>query len=188
MRSINFFKPKMESTEPVVEKRIWFERLRLWIAGIGSYYIFTYLYDYVVVSFLLIYLGFIQGVIVVMVLSILIDLGTLRFYDWLKKDWLALETLKDLQHKKNFIGKLLNFVHDKGAFITIVVLSLTSNAFIVTAYMRKGSFQYNGLTKRDWGVFLSSSLLTNLYWVFLIAGGIEIVKYLYQITLNYVRI
>ena len=104
-----------------------------------------------------------------------------------KKDWLALETLKDLQNKKNFWGKLFNFVHDKNAFITVIVLSLTSNAFIVTAYMRKGSFQYNGLTKRDWNIFLSSSLLTNLYWVFLIAGGIEIIKYLYQVIVNVIK-
>lgn len=171
--------------EPVADKNI-FYRLRLWITGIGSYYVFTYLYDYVVVSFLLIYFGLTEGVAITMALSMLIDLGTLKFYDWFKKDWLALETLKDLQNKKNFWGKLFNYVHDKNAFITVVVLSLTSNAFIVTAYMRRGSFQYNGLTKRDWNIFLSSSLLTNLYWVFLIAGGIEIIKYLYKAIIDFI--
>ena len=123
-----------------------------------------------------------------MILSMFVDLGTLKFYDWFKKDWLALETLKDLQNRKNFWGKLFNFVHDKNVFVTVIVLSLTSNAFIVTAYMRKGSFQYNGLTKRDWNIFLASSLLTNLYWVFLIAGGIEIIKYLYQAILNFITL
>jgi len=179
----------MEIIEPATEnKKRWFGRLGLWTTGISSYYVFTYLYDYIVVSFLLIYFGFVKGVVIVMVLSMLIDLGTLKFYDWFKKDWLALETLKDLQHKKNFWGKLFNFVHDKNTFITIIVLSLTSNAFIVTAYMRKESFQYNGLTKRDWNIFFSSSLLTNLYWVFLIAGGIEIIKYSYQAILNFIKI
>lgn len=161
-------------------------RLRLWITGISSYYVFTYLYDYFAVSFLLIYFGFIKGIIIVMILSVVIDLSTLKFYDWFRKDWLALETLKDLQYKKNFWGKLFSFVHNKSTFITVVVLSLTSNAFIVTAYMRKGAFQYNGLTKRDWNIFFASSLLTNLYWVFLIAGGIEIIKYLYQVVLDFI--
>ncbi|MFA6520148.1 MAG: hypothetical protein WCT44_00920 [Candidatus Paceibacterota bacterium] len=178
----------MESREPIATEKTWFERLKLWITGIGSYYVITYLYDYVVVSFLLIYLGFVEGIVVVMILSMLIDFWTLKFYDWFKKDWLALETLKDLQYRKNFIGKLFNFVQNKSTFVTIVVLSLTSNAFIVTAYMRKGSFKYDGLTKRDWLVFLSSSLLTNLYWVFLIAGGIEIVKYSYQAIINYINV
>ncbi len=163
-------------------------RLRLWITGISSYYVFTYLYDYFVVSFLLIYFGLIKGIVIIMVLSVLIDLGTLKFYDWFKKDWLALETLKDLQYKKNFWGKLFSFVHDKSTFITVVVLSLTSNAFIVTAYMRKGAFQYDGLTKRDWSIFFASSFLTNLYWVFLIAGGLEIIKYLYQIILDFIKL
>ncbi len=163
-------------------------RLKLWITGISSYYIFTYLYDYVVVSFLLVYLGFVKGMVSVMILSVLVDFGTLKFYDWFKKDWLALETLKDLQYKKNFWGRLFTFVRDKSTFVTVVVLSLTSNAFIVTAYMRKGSFQYNGLTQRDWNIFLASSLLTNLYWVFLIAGGIEIIKYSYQVIINFIKV
>lgn len=158
-----------------------FSRIKLWLTGIGSYYVLTWLYDYVVVSFLLIYLGLVKGIIVVVILSMAIDLATLKFYDWLKKDWLALETLKDLEHRKNFLGKLLNFVHNKSTFVTIVVLSLTSNAFVVTAYMRKGVSLYNGLTKRDWIIFISSSLLINLYWVFVVGGGIELIKYIYKL-------
>lgn len=165
----------------------YFVKLKLWITGVSSYYVFTYIYDYVVVSFLLVYLGLVEGIVAVMLLSLLIDLGTLKFYDWFKKDWLAIETLKELEYKKNFFGKLFNFVKNKSTFLTIVILSLTSNAFIVTAYMRKGSFQYNGLTKRDWHIFLLSSLLTNLYWVFLIAGGIEIIKYIYHVIINFIK-
>jgi len=157
------------------------DRIKLWLTGIGSYYVLTWLYDYVVVSFLLIYFGLVKGIIIVVILSMIIDFATLKFYDWLKKDWLALETLKDLEHRKNFFGRLLNFVHNKSTFVTIVVLSLTSNAFVVTAYMRKGSSLYNGLTRRDWVIFISSSLLINLYWVFAVGGGIEIVKYIYKL-------
>ena len=156
-------------------------RIKLWLAGIGSYYILTWVYDYVVVSFLLIYFGLLKGIIVVVILSMIIDLATLKFYDWFKKDWLALETLKDMENKKNFFGKLLNFVHNKSVFVTVVVLSLTSNAFVVTTYMRKGANLYNGLTKRDWAIFISSSLLINVYWVFVIGGGIEIIKHLFKL-------
>lgn len=160
------------------------DKVKLWATGISSYYILTYFYDYFVVSFLLLYFGLVKGVVITMILSVIVDLGTLKFYDWLKKDWLALETLKDLQNKKNLVGKLFYFVRNKSTFITVIVLSLTSNAFMVTAYMRKGSFKYNGLTKRDWQIFLFSSLLTNLYWVFIIAGGIELVKYISEVIIN----
>ena len=165
---------------PVTEKKKkWLERLQLWVAGIGSYYIFTWLYDYVVVSFFLIYLGLLKGTIVVIILSMLVDLATMKFYDWLKKDWLALETIKDLDKKEGIVGRLFSFVRGKGIFLTIIVLSLTSNAFVVTAYLRKGSSQYNGMALRDWLIFISSSLLINLYWVFVVGGGIELIKLFY---------
>lgn len=156
-------------------------RVKLWITGIGSYYLFSWVYDYVVVSFFLIYLGLIKGMVVVVALSMIVDLLTMKFYDWFKKDWLAIETIKDFDNKKGIIGKLFNFVHNKGIFLTVIILSLTSNAFIVTAYARKGSNLYNGLSIRDWVIFIFSSILTNLYWVFIIGGGIELFKYIYNL-------
>ena len=93
-------------TDSTIKNSSYVARLKLWITGISSYYVLTYLYDYIVISFLLVYFGFKKGTILAMILSVLVDLGTLKFYDWFKKDWLALETLKDLQYKKNFWGRL----------------------------------------------------------------------------------
>ena len=163
----------------IKNKNNWIKNIKLWGAGISSYYFITWIYDYIVVSFLLIYLGLIKGTIVVIILSMLVDLGTMKFYDWLKKDWLALESIKDLENQKGFIGKLFNFVRGKGVMLTIIVLSLTSNAFVVTAYLRKGISEYNGMGFRDWVIFISSSLLINLYWVFVVGGGIELLKLFY---------
>lgn len=154
-------------------------RLELWIAGIGSYYVFTWLYDYVVVSFFLIYLGLFKGAIVITILSILVDLATMKFYDWFKKDWLALETIKDFDNKPGILGKLFNFVRGKGIVLTVIILSMTSNAFVVTAYLRKDKIKYNGMKSRDWVIFLTSSLLINIAWVFVVGGGIELLKIFY---------
>jgi hypothetical protein len=161
------------------------DKIKLWLTGIGSYYILTWIYDYIVISALLLYFGIFKGMIVVLFLSMTIDLATLKFYDWLKKDWLALETLKDFETQKSFLGKVLNFVHNKSTAATVVVLSFMSNAFVVTTYMRKGAGLYNGMTRRDWIIFISSSLIINLYWVFIIGGGIEIVTYLYKLIFTY---
>ncbi len=170
----------MEIAKPIIEsiaeRKIWFRRLGLWVTGIGSYYIFTWIYDYLIISALLVYFGVLKGGIIAMVVSMLIDFFTLKFYDWLKKDWLALETIKELNDKKGFIGKLFRFVHNKGSVLTVFTLSLFLNAFIVTTYMRNGAYKYNGLTKRDWVIFSTSSLIGNGYWILMFAGGITIIK------------
>src|SRR3989338_2206457 len=137
-------------------KNPFINKLLLWVSGFGSYYVFTWLYDYVVVTFCLVYFGFIKGAVIIMILSAIVDLATLKFYDWLKKDWLALETIKNLEKNQGVVGKIFYFVRDKGSILTIIILSLTSNAFVVTTYMRKGSYQYNGMALRDWVVFISS--------------------------------
>lgn len=164
-----------------IKNNNWIKNIKLWGTGIGSYYIFSWAYDYVIVSFFLLYLGFLRGMIVVVILSMIVDYATMKFYDWFKKDWLALESIKKLEDKKDVIGKLFRFVRGKGVVLTIIILSLTSNAFIVTAYVRKGINLYNGLSRRDWIVFFTSSILTNIYWIFVIGGGIELFKYIYKL-------
>lgn len=154
----------------------WKHKISLWMTGIGSYYVFTWVYDYLIISGLLLYFGVLNGGILAMVLSTFIDLLSLKFYDWLKKDWLTLETIKGLDDKKGFVGKLFRFVHDKGSIITVLTLSLVLNAFVVTAYMRRGAYQYNGMTKRDWTIFLTSSIAGNGYWILAIAGGVTFIR------------
>lgn len=156
------------------------KKLAMWTMGISTYYYLTWVYDYVVISGLILYFGILIGTIIAVILSFIIDYLTLLFYDWSKKDWLALETIKQGEEYTGFFGKLVKFTRNKGLILSIFILSLTSNAFIVTVYLRKGSNNYNGLTKRDWFVFVLSSLITNFYWVFLIAGGIEIIKIIYS--------
>lgn len=169
-KELNIINPSMG------QKRKWLKRLELWGIGISSYYVFTWVYDYLIITALLLYFGVLEGGIVALVISTLIDFLTLRFYDWLKKDWLALETIKELNDKKGFIGKLFNFVHNKGSVLTVIILSLFLNAFIVTTYMRDGAYKYNGLKKRDWIIFTSSSIIGNGYWILMFAGGIAIIK------------
>jgi len=166
----------MENIKSIVEKKIWLRRIGLWITGIGSYYIFTWIYDYVVISALLWYFDVLKGGIIALLLSMFIDFLTLKFYDWLKKDWLALETIKEFNDKKGFIGKLFRYVHNKGSILTVCILSLFLNAFVVTTYMRNGAYKYNGMTKRDWLIFTSSSIIGNGYWILMFAGGITIIK------------
>ena len=126
----------MEIAKPIIEsiaeRKIWFRRLGLWVTGIGSYYIFTWIYDYLIISALLVYFGVLKGGIIAMVVSMLIDFFTLKFYDWLKKDWLALETIKELNDKKGFIGKKAKIITPFG--LRIVGAIVGSIGFFLIAY------------------------------------------------------
>lgn len=42
--------------------------------------------------------------------------------------------------------------------------------------MRRGAF--NGMTRRDWGIFLASWLIGNLEWIFVLSGGIWLVRWI----------
>src|SRR3989338_3771298 len=115
-------------------------RLGMWFSGVSIYYWGSWVYDYLFISFILWKYGNIYGGVIVMFASMILDLATLKFYDWFKKDWLALETLKDIENKKGGIGRVFRWIHDKGAVITLVVLSLLTTPFIVVTYMRKGAY------------------------------------------------
>ena len=154
-----------------------FKKLILWTTGISSYYLVTWVYDYVVVASCIWYFGLLLGGLIIFIVSIILDLITLMFYDWYKKDWLTLEELKDVENKKGKIGIVLNYIHNKTTIISVIILSIFINPFVVVTYMRKGSHQYNGLKKRDWIIFFSSTIVCNGYWILVIGSGVKIIKY-----------
>lgn len=112
-------------------------------------------------------------------LSFIVDYYTLRFYDWTKTDWLALEYLKSLRsYEGNSASKkLLRCIFTKTpTWIQVVLLSLKFNSFVVTVLLRHGAYNYNGLSKRDWGNFWLSFLVSQIYWILVIGAGIEITE------------
>ena len=155
-------------------------RFGLWFTGIGIYYWVSWVYDYIFITFILWKYGNITGGIIAMFVSMIFDLGTLKFYDWLKSDWLALETIKDMENEKTRFAQILKWLHNKGSVFTVIVLSFLVTPFVITAYMRKGAGQYNGMSNRDAVIFLSSSLLSNFYWIVVVGSGISIIQYVYN--------
>jgi hypothetical protein len=100
----------------------------------------------------------------------------LRLYDWLKRDWLGIELVKGLRlysgpsRWKRGTAWLLG----RGDGVAFVVLSLRFDPFITTAYLRHGA--YNGLTRRDWKVFLGSVVLSNAAWTVVCFGGVSLLR------------
>jgi|GEM_PF-326183 len=129
--------------------------------------------------------GLLYGWVTMTMLSFLACYGILKFYDWSKRDWLGIEVAKDVRdfgpdwikkrQAKSLLGKILWWPFSKliffilwalkkGGFIAFFALSIFFDPFTTTVYFRRG--QFNGLTGRDWCIFVSSVLVGNTYWTF----------------------
>jgi hypothetical protein len=128
---------------------------------------------------------------VMMLLAMLITLGFLIVYERGKTDWLgmgAIETLKQegfawvtrleqypfqrrwvhilvraITWLPRRLAKLLVFLLRRGDVFAFVILSIQTDAFITTSYLRRGRF--DGLRRQDYLIFVASAFLSNLYWI-----------------------
>lgn len=91
------------------------------------------------------------------------QLLTIWFYDWSKKDWLGIEAIKELRayDGTSRFGRFLAWTLRSSEPVACVALSVTSDPFITTVYLRRGKF--NGMTRRDWNIFLASWFIGNAY-------------------------
>ena len=154
---------------------------RIGIFGIGIFTntVLDHLFDYLLYPAVLIWLGTLWGGIVMTTLSAITCYLSLLFYDWSKRDWLGIETVKGLREKElqSWWGKIINWIFRKGDLGMMIILSIHFDPFIVTAYMRHGQHQYNGMSKRDWRIFFSSLIIGNLYLTTFLSCLITIVKW-----------
>lgn len=133
------------------------------------------LYPYVIYRF-----GIFIGGTVMTILSLLACLLSLWFYDWSKRDWLGIEAIKSLKESdgKGRAGRLFAWVLQKGDLLTAMILSIKFDPFITTVYMRRGA--YNGMSSRDWRIFLGSLLFGNAYWTLACFMGVSLVEWVYE--------
>ena len=113
------------------------------------------------------------------ILSFIICWLTMKFYDWSQRDWLGLETIKDLKtydgpHRS---GRWIGWVLRKSDPVACVLLSIKFDPFIVTVYLRRGRF--GGMNRADWKNFLLSWLIGNVYWSIVCFGGVSALVWLW---------
>ncbi|MFZ2634556.1 MAG: hypothetical protein WA081_08265 [Desulfosalsimonadaceae bacterium] len=131
-----------------------------------------FLYPFVIYEF-----GVIKGGMVMTFLSFLACIGSLRFYDWSKRDWLGIETIKGVReyNGEKSIGRFTSWILKKSNAVVFLFLSIKFDAFITTAYMRHG--KYNGMGKREWGIFMGSLLISNIYWTLACLMGVTLLQW-----------
>ena len=150
--------------------------------GITANSALVYLSDYLIYPFIIWKLGLLKGGLLNTFISFIFCFALLLFYDWSKTDWLGLETLKYLKEYagQSKIGKMVAWFLTKSNVVAMFFLSIKFDPFITTAYMRRGSFQYNGMSKRDWKIFFSSLVISNLYWSLAAFMGVTLLEYCWK--------
>jgi len=155
-----------------------FRQFGQWGVGLYLYNTFNRFYDVVLYTAVIARWGAIKGGAMMMALSFVLDLVTLRLYDRFKRDVFGIEELKRLRESEatTRTGRLLRWALRQNDFVVFIVLTLMTNQFVVTAWLRRGSGQFNGMLRRDWVIFLSSVALGNLYWIAVVSGAIHLFK------------
>lgn len=111
--------------------------------------------------------GSLLGFLIMAPLSALVCWLYLQFYDWAKIDWFGFEAVKNVREDlegDSWWKRLLRRLVRMGDVPAFFVLSINSDPFMVTVYLRRGSGEFNGMTGRDWKIFWASVLFSNAYW------------------------
>lgn len=141
-----------------------------------------YGFDYIAYPVALIFFGYLWGGVIMTTLSIFLNLAVIRAYDWAKRDFLLLETLKGLQsvEGEGRLHRLFAALLRRGNLVAFFVLSWLEDPIVVTLYLRKGTHLYNGLSCRDWGIFMASTLVSNFFWILSVASLLKLISALFS--------
>lgn len=139
-------------------------------------------FDYLLYIPVIAYFGPIWGCGIMIMLSVVLNLILIKVYDKTGKDWLGFEALKEGKEKFSFslpiwVRKLIS-IGDTGAFIGLALY----DPFLATIYLRKRENAHKGLTNRDWRIFVSATLLSNVGWTGLVYGGLSSIQWFLQVA------
>jgi len=139
-----------------------------------------YGFDYLLYPFAIFKLGVLYGGLVMSLLSLLVCLGLLKLYDWTKRDCLGIEAIKSMKEYQgaSWFGRATAWTLRRSDWLACLLLSIKFDPFITTAYLRHGAF--NGMSRRDWRIFLASWFVGNLYWTFLCFSGVSLLEWLWR--------
>lgn len=149
-------------------------------AGFTAANLIGYVFDYGIYPYVIFKLGILKGGLIMTLVSFTTCIIGMKFYDWSKRDWLGIEAIKEIKTYKGTrkIGRVTSWVLKKSEPVVFLFLSIKFDPFVTTAYMRHG--KYNGMGKRDWTIFTSSLLISNVYWTLACYMGITLVEWAWK--------
>ena len=175
-------------------------RLAQAVAGWGFWYLTSWIFDNILYVAAIAIWGPVFGGGVMTVIAMGITFCFMLFYERGRTDWLGVNaveeirrdgfrwvrTLESSEYRSRIIrhlvqiivfiprqlSRLVLFLLRQGDVVAFLVLSIQTDPFITTAFLRHGRF--DGLRRRDWIIFAASGLLSNFYWT-LRSWGIVII-------------
>ncbi len=158
------------------------ERIAVLGVGLLANWLMVNGFNYLLYPFIIWKFGILRGGVVMTFISFLTCLLTMKFYDWSKRDWLGIETIKGAREYKGEkgIGRFTSWILKKSDPVVFLFLSIKFDAFITTAYLRHG--KYNGMGKRDWTIFTGSLLISNVYWTLAVYMGISLFEWAWRVV------
>lgn len=147
--------------------------------GLSANQLIVWSGDYILYPFIIYTFGILKGGVLMVLISFIICFLTMKFYDWAKRDWLGIEAIKEIKtyKGKRKIGRFTSWIMKKSDPVVFLFMSVKFDPFITTAYLRKGANQFNGMSKRDWKIFIGSLILSNAYWTLACYMGITLVEW-----------
>lgn len=165
------------------------------MSGWGLYELWNFSFDFLVWPLLQAFYG-VAGVILLILVALTLNFIVLLWYQKKKVDWFGVDVLEDAKTKghiwvheisnhKNLIKKislyipakllqLMLWLLNKNDIFAFVTLSVWQDSFITTIFLRHGRF--DKLDKRDYIIFVSSTILSCLAWSVLMQIVISVVK------------
>lgn len=163
-------------------------RLLLFLTGATTFTVINYSFDFVLYPFVLYNLGVVVGFFTMMFLSFLFCWGYFIIYDYLKRDFLGIEFSKEKMSSiiasEDSVGLKLLLVRvlRKSRAFLFVFLSIYFDPFVAVAFERKGNFAYNGLSARDWRLFILSLIISNGFWSTTVFAGLSFFEFLFKLV------
>lgn len=150
--------------------------------GLTAKYLSDRAFDYLLYPYIIFKFGILSGGIVMTFLAFILNIMTIVFYDWSKRDWLGIEAIKELKtYSGNKVILLFtSWILRRSNPVIFIFLSIHYDAFTTTAYLRRGSHQYNGMNKRDWAIFIGSLIISNAYWTLACFIGITLFEWAWK--------
>lgn len=164
-------------------------------------YATDYWFDNILYPAVLLLFGKMVGLIILIILSGIICFGLLVLHAKSKVDWLGVDVVEEIKVKtrakiEEFYSKrgvwwrivhlttyllilpprIVLWALDKSDFAAFVALSIYTDALKTTAFLRHG--RKGSLSRRDYKIFYSSIVLSNLWWTLRWSVIIEFVKWL----------
>lgn len=138
------------------------------------------LFDLVLYPYVIYQAGLLMGGAIMTVLSAIVCLLFIRFYDRTQQDWLGIETIRDLKDYQADagIGRFLVWLLRTSDWAAFFLLSMIYDPFITTVWLRHERF--GGMTARDHRVFWGSVVVANGFWAIYCWIGVYFLQWLWE--------